>query len=700
MIDSPLQQFSNTSWLSEDPFRALSLISRALTKDEFYGRQALVRALEHQEVFEGYSDILGSLVHQAGLQPYLALMGEWTGSTADQLDLEFHTVDGLEDVVLHSMQGRVYRTLCDGTNVILSAPTSFGKSLLIDAMIASGRFDQIVVIVPTIALIDETRRRLARRFGTEYKVVTHPGQSPGTRNIYVLTQERFLEFEKPPQPQFFVLDEFYKLSPKRGDDRTFILNQAFYELYKSGAQFFLIGPNIRDITIDEHDLDFRYFRTDFSTIATEVHYSRAGSPEDNVLDICKGLKEPTLIFCKSAPSAYKLASFLRSEGVSAAAPETREMADWLRANIHSDWILADLLDDGFAVHHGGLPRSIAYHLLRKFNDGEIRFLLCTSTIIEGVNTAAKHIIIYDNKIATKKFDQFTFNNIKGRAGRMFRHFVGHVYVLHPEPHPQLPLVDFPAITQPDDVPESLLIQLEDRDLSDESRDRLRYIHAQTALPVDVIRSNTGVDPIQQVKLAEEIGRKLETFRRSLVWTGYPTSEELEVTSNLIFDFLMDGKGKDGVYSGRQLWFKINQYRSAKGLKKLVELELNTNRSVNEATDAVEAVFQFLRRWCEFSFPRYLTTLDKIQRHVFTNAGIRPGNYEAFALEVKNMFMPPAAAVLEEYGMPFQLTLKIERIRALGDAVDEILGNLRKIDPQRAELLGFELEMLKETVENL
>ena len=157
MSEIPITWFSDPEYLQANAFSALADISRRLVNDENLGRQALVRALEHQVAFANYQQVLASLVQRAGLHPYLLMMDGGPRSTGDELDFEFHVVEGLEDVVLHSMQGKVYRALCDGANIILSAPTSFGKSLLIDAMIASRRFECIVVIVPTIALIDETR---------------------------------------------------------------------------------------------------------------------------------------------------------------------------------------------------------------------------------------------------------------------------------------------------------------------------------------------------------------------------------------------------------------------------------------------------------------------------------------------------------------------------------------------------------------
>lgn len=698
MITTDSSRFSNPDWLKENAFNALSEIAWLLSEKEATGRDALIRALEHQPAFASYQPILASLIQRAGLYPYVS--DPKTLSTADLLSFEFHKVEGLDEIVLHSVQGKVYRALVDGANVILSAPTSFGKSLLIDAMIAAGKFKRVVVIVPTIALIDETRRRLSKRFSPEFKIITHPSQKTIERNIFVLTQERFVEFEENLRPEFFVLDEFYKLSPVREDERTFVLNQAFYQLLKSGAQFFLIGPNVQDITVGEAELNFRYFRTDFSTVATEVKYMARGSEEENAFELCRMIDEPTLIFCKSAPSAYKLASYLREAGISAGNDDVRRVSQWLRKNYHPEWMLADMIDDGFAVHHGALPRSVAYHLLRKFNEGAIRFLLCTSTIIEGVNTSAKNIIIYDNKIATAKFDQFTFNNIKGRAGRMFRHFVGHVYVLHPAPQPELPLVDIPSITQPDDTPESLLIQLDKKDLSEQSLEKLRYLYVQDVLPMDVLRTNSGLAPADQLDLAKEIVKDLKKYHPLLSWSGFPQSDQLRAVCTLIFNHLMGKKGRDGIFSAEQLHFKISQFSALKEIPKLIDAELSLNYQIESPTQAIESVLIFLRRWGEYNFPRYLSAFDNIQRSVFGKAGLNPGNYEIYGTAIKQLFMPASATVLEEYGLPYQVTLRIENKTSLGEDVDEILDNLKKVDIAKIDLTDFEREMAEDAISNI
>lgn len=691
------RKFSDREWLAEANFSALAEISRMLDANPNTGRDALIRSLEHRDLFSNYAEILNALTQKAGLYPYLPEGAEL--STSDLVNYEYHTADGLDGIYLHSAQARVYRALMDGVSVILSAPTSFGKSLLIDAIVASGKFDCLVVIVPTIALIDETRRRLSRRFGEAFKIITHPSQERSGKDIFILTQERYVEFEEAINPQFFVLDEFYKLSPNRGDERTFTLNQAFYELFKSGSQFFLIGPNVQDIKIDEEDLNFRFFRFDFSTVATEIRYSGDGSQEENALEICKSIEDPTLIFCKSASSAYGLAEFLISNGVYEPTKEASEIAAWLRGNYHPEWILAGLLDHGFAVHHGSLPRSIAYHILRKFNEGAIRYLLCTSTIIEGINTSAKNIIIYDNKIATKKFDHFTFNNIKGRAGRMFQHFVGHVYVLHPAPEPELPIVDVPAFTQSEGAPESLLIHLAHGDLSENSLEQLRYLHAQGFLPMEVIRMNNGVEPSTQVNLASEIAGNLDHYHGLLGWKGFPDATQLKETCRLIFEVLMDGKGRDGVHTMKQLHFLIARFAYSKSIQHLFNEELSNPRN-ETPSQAIEGVLKFLRQWCEFHFPRYLSSLDRIQRSVFSKHGYAPGDYAPFTAAVKHLFMHPAVTVLEEYGLPYSITQRILESYELGDDVDEFLANLPTVNPAKLNLSPFEEEMFRDSLENI
>ena len=58
--------------------------------------------------------------------------------------------------------------------------------------------------------------------------------------------------------------------------------------------------------------------------------------------------------------------------------------------------------------------------------------------------------------------------------------------------------------------------------------------------------------------------------------------------------------------------------------------------------------------------------------------MQPGNFGFYGQSVKQLFMPLSATILEEYGIPFQLTLKLESIKNLGENVDEILQTIHEI----------------------
>lgn len=686
-------------YLRENSFEVLSEVGCLLATKENMGRDLLIKLLENREAFSDYYPFFTTLVQRAGLYPYIFEDELRVMPTSDLIAYEFHRPEGMDDIVLHSTQGKVYRALMDGQSVVLSAPTSFGKSLLIDVMIASGKFRSVVIIVPTIALIDETRRRLTERFSADYKIITHPDQARGDRNVYVLTQERYVEFSEKIQADFFVIDEFYKLGSKKKDERTFVLNHTFYQLFKTGAQFFMIGPNVQNIAIDEEELDFRFFKTDFSTVSTEiVYFSPEPSIEEQAVNICLRETDSTLLFCKSANSAYKLAFQMLESGVGEKNENNAALSEWLAKNYHPEWLLTLLIENGIAVHHGALPRSIAQFILRKFNDGDIKYLLCTSTIIEGVNTSAKNIIIYDNKIALSKFDYFTFNNIKGRAGRMFKHFVGRIYVMNDEPQQELPFIDIPSFTQPEDLPESLLLNMEHSDLTDASKERLKYLHAQDYLPVDVIQNNIGVSATTQLYIAKEITDNIQHYAPLLSWTRFPRYEELLTACELIFDFV-PATARGRIHSAKQFVFKINSLIRHKNIQRIIYNECENSRC-ESPTQAVEDTLSFMRNWAEHNFPRYMRVLDQIQRHVLTTHGKRAGNYELICSQVKHWFMPLSATILEEYGVPFQISLKVEGKYELGDTVDEILTNLKEVDVAELGLNEFESGLLIDAINGM
>ena len=153
-ISAIREKLKSETW-TKDPFIILSEIANVCSSSIDLGRDLVIRALEGQDFLDqDYRNILNDLTMQVGLYPYVSDLEDL--SLRNALMHAAHRADGvMGEYVLHRSQARVLNWLMSGASVILSAPTSFGKSLLIDIIISAKRFDNVVLIVPTLALVEE-----------------------------------------------------------------------------------------------------------------------------------------------------------------------------------------------------------------------------------------------------------------------------------------------------------------------------------------------------------------------------------------------------------------------------------------------------------------------------------------------------------------------------------------------------------------
>lgn len=679
-----------------------SLVNEA-TQDpgmEAEAQDLILRALELRSQFGAATSVIEGLARARGLYPYLDADSL---SINELLAYEWHRAPELDDVVLHRVQAEAYRLLIDGTNLILSAPTSFGKSLIIDAVIAAKRYSRVVIVVPTIALIDETRRRLVNRFRDSYKIITHIGQEPAERTIYVLTQERVIEMPSLTDVDFFVIDEFYKLDPSRDQERAVTLNHAFYRLLRTGAQFYLLGPNIRAIPLEiPSRLKCTFISTDYSTVASDITRIRVPAADrlEALVALCRDLHDPTLVYCASPASARRVAGALEIGAPVEKVNELTDAATWIGAHYHPDWVFVRALRRGIGLHHGKVPRALQQFVVRMFDNNLLRFLVCTSTLIEGVNTKAKNVVVYDNKIATSKFDYFTFNNIRGRSGRMFQHFIGRAFLFNDPPQEDLPGIDVPFVTQPDTAAGTLLVQLDEADLSPRSLRRVQDMLDQEEIGLDVLRANHGIDPAAQIALARELKDRIDFHGPLLAWQGFPTYDQLRHVCRLIWEFLMpDRRMRGGVASGDQLAFKVNRFRH-RHIPKTLILEELAQQTEPDVDAAVEDTLEFVRYWATYHFPQYLMAVHRIQEAVLRAAGLTFGDYRVYATQVENQFASPGISALDEYGVPLEVARKLATHLGDPETLDESLRRLAQLDIARLGLDAFEREVVTDAKRNL
>lgn len=709
-IKEQLERLSDQSNNKSDLLMGLShIVNRG--HPEWEGRDLVIRSLDKFQLFDDVEQsLLLSLVRTVGLFPYITPHVE-NISISDRLAYEVHRVEGVEKgMVFHRLQAHVFHLLMQGRNVVLSASTSVGKSLVIDAVLAQGKFKKVVVIVPTIALIDETRRRLVRRFKHSCNIITHPSQEAkeSVINVYLLTQERVLQRSDLDDVDFFVIDEFYKLDLASDSDeknRSIDLSLAFHKLAKLGAQFYLLGPHIQNIQgLDGYEYNF--IPSNFSTVAVDVtHYNlrtRGDERKEKLLELCAQISSPTLIYCQSPASANRVAQFLIDDGQFPPLEATREVSEWIAENYHPAWNVAKAISLGIGIHHGGVPRAIQQYFVKLFNERTIRYIICTSTMIEGVNTSAENVIIYDRRINKNTFDFFTFKNISGRAGRMNQYFIGKVFMLEEPPEEKSLTVDYPIGLQDEASPMGLLMKLEPEYLTDQSRQRLEVAYATPHLSVSTLIENRHIPVERQVEIADRISRELTLSRIWLTWKGNPEQKQLEYLCTLIYEHLPHKLPEYGIHSGLQLAWHINALRAQKSFPDYLQHAIDEDNSDRTPSEAIGQRLKLIRNVISYRLPRDIMALSKIQADVFTRKGIEPGDFGFFAEQLENLFHDPLLTALDEYGVPTQISTKFKGAILPSENLTQLLDKLRAWAPkiESAPLSRFEKDIVRWAVDEI
>ena len=382
--------------------------------------------------------------------------------------------------------------------ILVSAPTSFGKTFLLREIIFLNRerYRNILLLFPTIALLNENTEsvnQLIQELKLEYKIINnvYSGIEDTEKHIFILTPERALKLladNANLSIDFFFFDEVYKIdedfdrnedsNEKEGEEDVkqdngnrakafrivlYLLAKSVKEYYlagpylnlnqvKKGMQIFLKDNNITPIQIEFEptsriEIDaWKMNGIEYHPILGEIKkqlYAHAGpSTKEKVQGIVKYLQENRLgqaIFYCSTPSN----SMKYTRDIIEAFSEEKEkkipyaFIEHLKKKYNVKigkskdstmyWSLVQALENGIGIHHGKFPKYVQNEVLRLFNNGDFDYLFCTSTIIEGVNTNAKNVVIINNSVGNTTMTAFALKNIKGRAGRYYHHAMGRVF---------------------------------------------------------------------------------------------------------------------------------------------------------------------------------------------------------------------------------------------------------------------------------
>lgn len=721
-INAATSFVANATEISYDESFELSQFCSTLLSDSVTESQARDLVIRIRDAWEKIPDntkpIWNAMIDAAGLYPYI---DPETLSQSSLLRYEYHKSPFLKDVYLHEEQQKLSIELQSQKSVVVSAPTSFGKSLLIEEVIASGLYKQIVIIQPTLALLDETRKKLLKYRDT-YRVIVSTNQEPDQDkgNIFLFTGERVVEYENFPPIDFFVIDEFYKLSLNRGDDRAIALNQAFHKLLKFTHKFYLLGPMIKNIPVNfTEKFELTWFPTEFATVAVDEKSlevsarkatERKALKKNALFKLLATIEEQTLIYCSSPGKATALClefiEYLKDKPEFSAVDTSgnQDMIEWIAENVNSKWSLINALNHGAASHHGALPRHLGSSIVDAFNIGSVRWLFCTSTLIEGVNTSAKNVILYDKEKGKTPIDFFDYKNIAGRSGRMKKHYIGNVYRFEKRPEQTDLFVDIPLFDQ-ENAPLEILISMGEKELEDTSKKRLEDFKNLPKDLQEVLKRNSGVSIEGQQKIIAEIEADLFSNRDLLNWTQFPTYEQLTYVLGLCWVHLLKrGENRADVRSAKQLAVLTNKYARLKSINPLINTTCSENHWVGQIPDEqsrIDRVSFFIlnvtRHWFDYKLPKWLSVVSELQSYVLNKHNLRAGNYSYFAASLEHGFLPSNLAALMEYGIPTSTIKKLQPILSDDRSPEYLIRMITQLpdsELRKRGLLAYEIAKVR------
>lgn len=316
--------------------------------------------------------------------------------------------------------------ILEDSNLFLSAPTSFGKTYIALEHVArhASSLNNIVIVVPTISLMNELRKKCYKFFGDEFITITSDSELQEyyneSKKIIIVVPERistkkFRDYLNRNDIDLLIYDEIYKLkyehNPNKTNDRIIKMNHIYKYLLGKSKKTVLLGPYIKDVSFEKSNLSIEKYITNLNLVYSEIEYM---SKETSM--VFQSNDEKQFVYFKSPGSINR---FLDEETTTFGTDDwvdfDSEIIEWISENVHPEWYYAKYLKMGIGIHHGKTPIFLRKYIEQEYSskNGKIDTILCTSTLMEGINTPTNRLIIYDAPNGT-----FELNNLIGRVGRL------------------------------------------------------------------------------------------------------------------------------------------------------------------------------------------------------------------------------------------------------------------------------------------
>ena len=350
------------------------------------------------------------------------------------------------------------RDFAKGDNVVVVAPTSYGKSELIIDKVVRNLDQRICVIVPTKALLAQTHKVLQDKLtalGEPTRVITHPDMycDITTPFVAIFTQERLLKMLHKYQTLKFhklLIDEAHNLLENKSRSKLMTQVILIAQRRNSSLATDFYSPFIVDVEsmeivnrpagILKLDRPKEFMKSEqycYIDLSTKTKKAKLYF-YDQYLDKCwpvgnlSAINEIEFVITRKAKQnivylnkpkdvevvAHRLADKNKSNIIKDK-PNIMEKIKALEDLTHANFRLTLNMRQGVIYHHGSLPdfiRIFIEDIFRKHNQFE--FLVTNSTMLEGVNIPAVRLFVLSASKGRGLMNAAQFKNLVGRICRL------------------------------------------------------------------------------------------------------------------------------------------------------------------------------------------------------------------------------------------------------------------------------------------
>lgn len=349
-----------------------------------------------------------------------------------------------------------------------------------------------IYIVPTLTLMGQVANdiiNLAREHNQIVSIKTHlcDNWDHDISTIYVVTQERLSDHERFLKTinkiNYLIIDEVQNIErafnvnnddtrakllfdvlinihDNYSPDKTIILGPRIAEVGELGEKLFnkrcvsvaansspvtnicysLTPARDKDeITLTQYsELNIQHLSISVANTIGATGFGKARYDEIYLAYLQKMLvrNEGSLIFSPTSIQARNTA--LRLAGARRLSDDIliKSLAKYIESTVAPQYDLVACIRKGVAYHHGKIPHHVRNAVELALTQGKIPLVACTTTLMQGVNIPVRSVFLRNPNLFIQnrsgnaaKLSGYEVANLRGRAGRLLKDFVGRTFIL-------------------------------------------------------------------------------------------------------------------------------------------------------------------------------------------------------------------------------------------------------------------------------